>query len=38
VRHEGFDIATNFSIYELDTASGSFTVLREGWLDQQDAS
>lgn len=36
VRHEGFDIATNFSIYELDTTSGSFKVIREGWLDQND--
>ncbi|MFO7733689.1 MAG: hypothetical protein R6X21_08570 [Candidatus Aminicenantes bacterium] len=38
VRDQGFDIATNFSIYELDTASGSFKVLREGWLDQNDVS
>lgn len=34
VRHEGFDIATNFSIYELDPTSGTFRVIREGWLDQ----
>lgn len=38
VRHKGFDIATNFNIYELDTTSGSFKVLREGWLDQEDVS
>ncbi len=38
VRTEGFDIATNFSIYELDTATGSFKVLREGWRDQNDVS
>ncbi len=38
VRDEGFDIATNFSIYELDTTNGSFKVLREGWLDQSDVS
>jgi len=35
---EGFDVATNFSIYELDSANGSFKVLREGWLDQNDVS
>jgi len=38
VRDEGFDVATNFSIYELDSANGSFKVLREGWLDQNDVS
>jgi len=38
VRHEGFDIATNFNIYELDTTSGSFEMLREGWLDQEGVS
>jgi hypothetical protein len=38
VRDEGFDVATNFSIYELDSANGSFQVLREGWLDQNGVS
>jgi len=33
--HEaGFDIKTNFNIYDLDTESGRFTVVREGHLDQ----
>lgn len=34
VRHEGFDIRTNFSIYDLDTESGEFRMIREGHLDQ----
>lgn len=31
---EGFDIRTNFNIYDLDTATGAFRVVREGHLDQ----
>lgn len=33
-RFDGFDIRTNFSIYDLNTASGEFSVIREGHLDQ----
>ncbi len=31
---DGFDIKTNFNIYDLDTQSGEYTLLREGHLDQ----
>lgn len=31
---EGFDIDTNFSIYELNTETGEYKVVREGHLDQ----
>jgi hypothetical protein len=31
---EGFDIRTNFNIYDLDTESGKFECAREGHLDQ----
>jgi hypothetical protein len=34
VRSDGFDPATNFSIYSLDTDTGAFDVLRDGYLDQ----
>lgn len=34
VHHEGFDIRTNFNIYDLDPAAGKYRVLREGFLDQ----
>lgn len=34
VRHPGFDIDTNFSLYDLDTASGEFRMVRLGKLDQ----
>lgn len=34
IRYDGFDINTNFSIYELDTASGISRMIREGRLDQ----
>ena len=34
VRYPGFDIDTNFSIYDLDTATGKFTLLRPGKVDQ----
>lgn len=33
-RYDGFDIRTNFSIYDLDTETGEFKVVREGHLDQ----
>jgi len=36
VRYEGFDIRTNFNIYDLDTETGSYRVIREGHLDQPD--
>lgn len=32
--YPGFDIATNFNIYELNTETGEHQVLREGHLDQ----
>jgi hypothetical protein len=31
---EGFDIRTNFNVYDLDPATGKFRVVREGYLDQ----
>jgi hypothetical protein len=34
VRHPGFDIDTNFSVYDLDTETGSYKMIREGKLDQ----
>ncbi len=34
VHHEGFDIRTNFSVYDLDPQTGEYTVIREGHLDQ----
>jgi hypothetical protein len=37
VHYEGFDIRTNFNIYDLDTATGEFRVIREGYLDQNTA-
>jgi len=33
-RFDGFDIKTNFSIYDLDTATGEYRVIRAGHLDQ----
>lgn len=32
--YDGIDMRTNFSIYDLDTATGKFKVIREGHLDQ----
>jgi len=32
--YEGLDMRTNFSIYDLDTETGKFKVIREGHLDQ----
>ncbi|MHC4886585.1 MAG: hypothetical protein ACYTGH_16030 [Planctomycetota bacterium] len=34
VHYDGFDIDTNFNIYDLDPATGEFHVIREGHLDQ----
>jgi hypothetical protein len=34
---EGFDIRTNFNVYDLDTSSGEYRVVREGHLDQPGA-
>jgi predicted dehydrogenase len=34
VRGKEFDIETNFNIYDLDTNTGEYKVLREGHLDQ----
>lgn len=33
-RFDGFDIRTNFSIYDLDTETGAYTEIRAGYLDQ----
>jgi hypothetical protein len=32
--YEGIDMRTNFNIFDLDTETGKFTVIREGHLDQ----
>lgn len=32
--YEGIDMRTNFNIYDLDTDTGKFRVIREGHLDQ----
>lgn len=32
--YEGFDIRTNFNIYDLDPESGEFSMIREGYRDQ----
>lgn len=34
VRSKGFDINTNFNIYDLDTDSGKYKIIRKGWKDQ----
>jgi hypothetical protein len=34
VRDPGCDMKTNFNIYDLDTATGTFILIREGHLDQ----
>ena len=34
VHYEGFDLRTNFNIYDLDLVSGKSWVVREGHLDQ----
>ena len=33
-RYEGFDIDTNFNIYDLDPSTGEYRTLRAGYLDQ----
>lgn len=37
VRSEGFNIKTNFSIYDVNTETGEYKVIREGHLDQPGA-
>jgi hypothetical protein len=32
--YEGIEMRTNFNIYDLDTETGKFKVIREGHLDQ----
>lgn len=34
VHYEGFDIRTNFNIYDLDLGNGAYRVVREGFKDQ----
>lgn len=34
VHNKGFDIKTNFNIYDLNTATGEYHVLRQGYMDQ----
>ena len=34
VRYEGFDLKTNFNIYDLNPETGEYRVIREGHLDQ----
>lgn len=34
VRSKGFDVRTNFSIYDLDVKTGEHRVIREGYKDQ----
>ncbi len=34
IHHEGFDIKTNFNIYDVNTETGEYSLLREGHLDQ----
>ncbi len=34
VHYEGFDIRTNFNVYDLDTTTGKCKIIREGHLDQ----
>ena len=35
VRYDGFDIRTNFNIYDLNTDTGEYKTIREGHLDQK---
>lgn len=37
VHYEGFDIRTNFSVYNVDITTGEYQVIREGHLDQPTA-
>lgn len=34
VHREGFDIKTNFNIYDVNTKNGKYTMIREGFRDQ----
>jgi hypothetical protein len=34
VHYEGFDIKTNFNVYDADLGQGTYRVIREGFLDQ----
>lgn len=34
IHYEGFDIRTNFSVYNLSVTTGEYKVIREGHLDQ----
>jgi hypothetical protein len=34
VHHTGFDVKTNFNIYDLNTETGDYQILRDGYLDQ----
>ncbi len=34
VHYEGINMRTNFNIYDLDTDTGKFRVIREGYIDQ----
>jgi hypothetical protein len=38
VHREGFDIRTNFSVYDLDVATGEYQVIRQGHEDQPESS
>jgi hypothetical protein len=37
VRPEGFNVKTNFNVYDLDVAKAKSTLLRAGYLDQNPA-
>jgi len=37
VREEGFDIKNNFNIYDLNTKTGEYKVVRDGFKDQKNA-
>ena len=34
VHYDGFDIRTNFNIYDLNTETGDYKIIRQGYLDQ----
>ena len=34
VHYDGFDIRTNFDVYDLDVSTGEYHVIREGYKDQ----
>ena len=36
--YPGFDIRTNFNIYDLNVKTGEYRLLREGYLDQSDGA